>query len=82
LPENHCQTGPRALKAAWVVTAGLIPNEPMDELTRQWSLTNVEWESPAHVALFNAALVGALEYARYLMDPQRLNWTRIEWIWR
>lgn len=37
--------------------------------------------TPQGVALFNAELVAAMEYARYLMNPQRLNWVRVEWIW-
>jgi hypothetical protein len=70
-----------AARCWWEVTAGIVPGEPMLEYTRRWGLTSGEWESPPRVALYNAALVGALEYARYLMEPQRVNWVRLEWIW-
>ncbi len=79
-------TGDRA-RAAWEVTAGLIPGQPMAEYTRRWILTSSEWygtdgqQSAQGAALFNAALVAAHEYARYLMNPGALNWVRVDWIW-
>jgi hypothetical protein len=78
---------PEAARCAWEVTAGLIPGQPMHEYTRRWGLTSTEWYgedgngSPQGVALYNASLVAAMEYARYLMNPQGLNWVRIDWIW-
>jgi hypothetical protein len=76
-----------AARCAWEVTAGLIPGQPMNEYTRRWGMTASEWHgedgkpTPQAVALFNAYLVAAQEYARYLMDPRGLNWVRMEWIW-
>ena len=72
---------PNTWRCAWIVTAGIIPGEPMPEYTRQWGMTSAEWEAPGNVALFNACLVAALEYARYLSDPYLLNWTNVHWIW-
>jgi hypothetical protein len=71
----------QAARCAWEVTAGLIPGQPMSEYTRRWAMTSAEWELPQNVALYNAALVGAMEYARYLMNPGSLNWVRVDWIW-
>lgn len=75
-------------RAAWEVTAGLIPGQAMDEYTRRWVLTAKEyWEDDGKgpslqgAALFNAHLVAAMEYARYLMNPGALNWVRVDWIW-
>lgn len=76
-----------AARCAWEVTAGLIPGQPMPEYTRRWGLKSSEWygpdgqPTPQGVALFNASLVAAMEYARYLSDPRGLNWVRVEWIW-
>lgn len=78
-----------AARCAWEVTAGLIPGQPMAEYTRRWGLTSSQWydnedtsgPSPQGVALYNAHLVAAMEYARYLMNPGALNWVRVEWIW-
>lgn len=59
----------------------------MPEYTRRWGLTSSEWESPdggpspLGVALFNAHLAAAQEYARALMEPRMLNWVRVDWIW-
>lgn len=79
---------PEAGKCAWEVTAGLIPGQPMPEYTRRWYLTSSEWydkdgrsNSPQGSALFNANLVAAQEYARYLMNPGALNWVSVTWIW-
>lgn len=78
---------PVAGKCAWEVTAGIVPGEPMPEYTRRWGVTSDEWydkggsPSPQGVAIFNANLVAAQEYARYLMNPGALNWVRVDWIW-
>jgi hypothetical protein len=78
--------GERA-RAAWEVTAGLVPGQAMPEYTRRWVIASSEWygqdgqPTPQGVAAFNAALVGAQEYARYLMNPGALNWVRVDWIW-
>jgi hypothetical protein len=75
-------------RAAWEVTAGLVPGQAMDEYTRRWVLTATEWwetdgmvPSLQGVALFNAHATAAMEYARGLMDPRQLNWVKVEWIW-
>ncbi len=78
---------PEAAKCGWEVIAGLIPGQPMPEYTRRWGLTSSEWYGPdgepslQGAALFNANLVAALEYARYLMNPGQLNWVKVEWVW-
>jgi hypothetical protein len=77
-----------AQKAAWEVTAGLIPGQPMPEYTRVWSLQANEWADaegflllPHAIAFFNAQTAAAMEYARALMEPASLNWVRVDWIW-
>jgi hypothetical protein len=79
-------TGPKPITAgparcAWIVTAGIVPGEPLPEYTRTWGLTSPEFEGPAGAPAFNAHLVAAQEYARWLMEPRQLNWVRLEWIW-
>ena len=34
---------PESARAAWEVTAGLIPGQAMPEYTRRWALTSSEW---------------------------------------
>ena len=78
---------PEAARCAWEVTAGLIPGQAMNEYTRRWIMTSSEWydkdgqTTPQGVVLFNAHLVAAMEYARYLSEPRMLNWVRVDWIW-
>jgi hypothetical protein len=70
------------------VTAGIIPNRPEPELTRQWALTSAEWqkarEAPESregqvLSEFNGKAQG---YAGWLMmQPDRVNWVRTDWLW-
>jgi hypothetical protein len=77
------------------VTAGLIPQRPEPALTKQWAITSQEWQeageqtesattleaSPQSILL--AERNGrALAYANLLMlQPDRVNWVRTDWIW-
>ncbi len=70
------------------VVAGLIPGkDPMPEYTRRWSITSQQWEEAAGtpegqgtlLAEFNGRAQG---YANLLMlQPDRVNWVRTDWIW-
>lgn len=68
------------------VTAGLIPGKPEPELTRQYALTSSQWaqagkdniELPV-LAEINGKAQG---YAAALMlQPDRYNWVRLDWVW-
>jgi len=66
------------------VVAGILPGTPEDELTRQFFLTSEEWHRPEadHVALLCDLAGRANAYATYLMlQPDRLNWVKLEWVW-
>jgi len=68
------------------VVAGLIPNDPMPEYTRRWALTGEEWSAAIadgtaeeKLAELNGRAQG---YAMLLMlQPNRLNWVRTDWLW-
>jgi hypothetical protein len=79
------------------VTAGVIPGQPMPELTRRWAITSAEWQEanrptpgtpeadyaphPASV-LLAVRTAEAQGYANLLMlQPDRYNWVRVEWLW-
>jgi hypothetical protein len=81
-----------AAKAFFVVTAGIIPEEPDPALSRQWSYTSVDYE--ADKAAIDAMVSNgpggtkyveyrrqALAYAGELMNPSLVNWVRLEFIW-
>jgi hypothetical protein len=66
------------------VMAGVIPGQPEPEYTRRWTLSTDEWEAAgtnqsAALAELNGRAVG---YASLLMlQPDRLNWVRTDWLW-
>lgn len=66
------------------VTAGLIPGEPMAEFTKRWVISSTEWNNHQHdeaplMADYNGRALG---YAGLLMlQPNRVNWVRTEWIY-
>lgn len=71
-------------KCAWQVTAGIIPGHAMPELTRAWGIASGELEAlddAGRTRLYRERQSAAMVYAADLMDPHRLNWVRVEWIW-
>ena len=73
-------------KALLEVTAGLIPHQPIPELSRQWAITSAEWQKATAedsqgilLATRNGQAQG---YAAWLMmQPDSINWARLDWIW-
>lgn len=66
------------------VVAGIIPEQPEPEFTRRWAITGDEWEAlGAEQANGLAQLNGKAQgYSMLLMlQPDRLNWVRTDWIW-
>jgi hypothetical protein len=80
-------------RALLEVTAGLIPGKPEPELTRQWAITSAQWqealgktnsdlETAATLELLATCQGLAQGYAQLLMlQPDRVNWVRTDWIW-
>lgn len=104
-----------AAKAAWSVTAGVLPGTVEDEYTLTLGYTSSDFEadketteantmlmmtespSPPGSSFMDAKSSGvegvkdtifmerrdrALAHAKELMDPQRVNWVRVEFMWR
>lgn len=68
------------------VQAGLVPGHPEAEHTRRWGLTSDEWQSAMDSQRAGAVLAElngrAQGYAGMLMlQPDRLNWVRVDWLW-
>lgn len=66
------------LRAAWEVTAGMIPRDPMPEYSKRFILTS---EDERDDDTYVAKRKEAMDYATELMNPNILNWVNIEWIW-
>lgn len=66
------------------VLAGLIPGTPDPEFTKRYAITSQEWQDAGErqhqlLAEVNGKAQG---YAALLMlQPERLNWVRVDWIW-
>lgn len=66
------------------VTAGVVPEIAETEYTRNWAITSEEWEKAGDdVAVLLSQRNGqASGYAQMLMlQPDRLNWVRLDWLW-
>ena len=73
------------------VVAGLVPGrDPMEELTRQWFISSDDWHAKdgteqegEHQVNLLCDLAGkGTAYATYLMlQPDRVNWVRLDWVW-
>jgi hypothetical protein len=73
-------------RALLEVTAGVIPNRPEPELTKQWAITSAEWqqatEDDAQGILLATRNGQAQGYAAWLMmQPDRVNFVDLKWIW-
>jgi hypothetical protein len=63
-------------RCAFEVVAGVIPGQPMAEFTKQWWLATGDPDER-----FQELYTEARRYAESLIDPSRLNWVRLEWVW-
>lgn len=66
------------------VVAGVLPGTPEPELTRSFYITSVEWyaDNGRNQAQLLSDLAGkAGAWATYLMlQPDRYNWVKLEWV--
>jgi hypothetical protein len=77
---------PEGVKSARLVvevSAGLIPERPEPTYGRRLVLPSQEWNDSKDQAALLAELNGrAMGYAGLLMlQPDRLNWVRTDWLW-
>jgi hypothetical protein len=68
------------------VTAGVVPGTVEPEHTRQYAVTSAQWaaaEKDGNGVEVLADVAGRAQgYAGLLMlQPDRLNWVRVDWLW-
>lgn len=73
-------------KAFFSVSAGLIPDQPMPEHSRQWGYTSQDYEADKQLAqhertAFVIRRDEALAYARDSIDPAQVNWVELKFVW-
>lgn len=62
------------------VVAGIIPNQPMPEYTKQFAITEEQWADPTGIETMKVyGLVQ--EYMRNMWNPKAVNWVRCDWIY-
>lgn len=70
-----------ALKARWVVTAGIILGQPIEEHTQVWEYTSADHASDTDGSVFRRRRDAAHSYAANLNDPRFLNWVDLQFMW-
>lgn len=71
-------------RCAVQVDAGLLPGTPESEYTKVWVIQSEAWNAPdADQGTLLSELIGkATDYSVFLMmQPDRFNWVRTEWVW-
>ena len=63
-------------RCAFEVVAGILPGVSMVEHSRQWVLSGELQRDE-----LEAAYQAAVEYAEHLVNPTRVNWVKLEWVW-
>jgi len=71
------------------VVAGIVPGTHMPEYTKRFTITSDIWYAQgewagreAEAKLEVLKVYGfAQEYMRDLMNPQKLNWVRLDWLY-
>ena len=66
------------------VVAGLLPGkDPDPRYTRRWAITSEEWRDAEDEGTLLAERNGQAQgYAAWLMmQPDRLNWVRLDWVY-
>jgi hypothetical protein len=76
-------TEPQTARVVIEVSAGALPERPEPELGRRFVLTSRQWDKAEDQSAALAELNGQAQgYAGLLMlQPDRLNWVRTDWLW-
>ena len=79
---------PLALKAQWVVTAGVVPGESMKEYQKVWHYDSYHFDKDVAdrehseiQSVFVATIKEVHDYAMSITDPSRINWVKTDFMW-
>lgn len=75
-----------SVKAIVEVQAGVIPGQPEEQYDKRWVITSQEWDTAMREGTQGTTLAEfagrAQGYSMMLMlQPDRVNWVRTEWMW-
>lgn len=82
-------TTTKSVRIVIEVVAGVLPGTPMPEHTKQFVIPSDIWyaegeykDKQEEAKMEILKIYGwAQEYARNLMNPQVVNWVKVEWIY-
>lgn len=74
------------IKAFWLVNAGVIPGQKIDQYSKVWEYTcgdykNDQKKGPTELTRLSEILMEVTQYQIALSDPCYVNWVRSEFIW-
>lgn len=71
------------IKAIWEVTAGVMPNFPIDDYYKRWHLLSREWDGGSEKGRerYEDLVAKVAHYAQSIQNPSGVNWVRMEWTW-
>lgn len=77
---------PAALKAQWVVKAGVIGQQPVEGYCRTWTYSNADAEIDRASkfetdTIFNTRRMEAAHFYLEVSDPRVNNWASLDFIW-
>lgn len=72
-----------ALKAYWIVTAGVLLEETDPQFTRRYEYTSEDyaWDQQHKAERFNNIKYEVSDYALDITNPGIVNWVKTEFIW-
>lgn len=72
-----------AVRCIVEVSAGIIPGTAEDGFTKQYVITSDDWEAAGaeQGLLLLETYAKAMAYSMSILDPARVNWTQVNWIW-
>ena len=75
----------KQVRVAVDVVGGVLPGTPEEEFTRRFFVTSEDWHADEgkNQAELLADLAGkSSAWATYMMlQPDRFNWVKLEWVW-
>ena len=71
------------LKGYFLVTAGVILDQPDPQFTRRWEYlsTDYKYDQDNKAERFNALKYDASDYALDITNPGIVNWVKTEFVW-
>ena len=67
------------------VHVGVLPGSPDPAMSRQWFITSEDWhadEGKNQAQLLSDMAGKASAWSTYAMlQPDRFNWVKVEWVW-